>query len=459
MVEQTFLSVIFTHTQMELKGRKILVVGLGKTGIETLEFLVGKGAVLKASDMTPPGKIPKEALRFRDVGVEIEAGGHKLETFLWADTIVLSPGVPFGIAPVKEAVNRGIEIMSEVELAWRFIKKPVVAITGSNGKTTTSTLIARILEAAGKKVFLGANIGTPLVTVAGRDDVYDFLALELSSFQLQGVSTFRPHVGVLLNISPNHLDHHESFDEYAESKMKMFSNQTPGDWAVYNFDDEQVKKRSRIIGSKRVPFGKTPVEGGVFFDGAYVKFRGESYDLRGMKLVGTHNIENAMAAIAATRILGCEPDLIETETLDFDPLPHRIEFVRKVKGAAFYNDSKSTSPGAALRAVESFPAPIILIAGGKDKGVSYDILRDEIRRKVRLLILFGESKFRMREELGGEAETLLSPTLDAAVNEAFMNAARGDTVLFSPACSSFDMFDSYEERGRMFKKIVENLSD
>src|ERR1700757_3991987 len=198
---------------MELSGRKVLVVGLGKTGIQTVRFLIKKGADVRATDITPLEKLPKEVKEFKEMGVNIESGEHKIETFLGADLIVLSPGAPFGLAPVKESISRGIGVISEIELAWGFIKKPIIGITGSNGKTTTSTLIARILEASGKRVFLGANIGTPLIQIAERDDDYDFLVLELSSFQLQGTSTFRPYVGVILNVSPNHLDHHESLDE------------------------------------------------------------------------------------------------------------------------------------------------------------------------------------------------------------------------------------------------------
>lgn len=443
---------------MELSGKKMLVVGLGKTGIQTVRFLLKKGAEIRASDITPFEKLREEVKEFQRLGVKIEAGEHKNETFLWADKIVLSPGVPFGLPSVKEARARGIEIISELELAWSFINKPVVAITGSNGKTTTSTLIARILEASGKKIFLGANIGTPLIQIAEDDDGFDFLVLELSSFQLQGISTFKPYIGVLLNISPNHLDHHESFDEYVESKIKLFSNQTPLEWAIYNGDDSVIKDNSLRIKSRKIPFGETPIEGGIFFDGTYVRFGDELYDLRRMKLIGIHNIENALAAIASTRILGCEPELIESEIVKFDPLPHRIEFVCEVSEGRFYNDSKSTSPGATLRALESFPPPIILIAGGKDKGVSYEVLKDTVHKKVKLLVLFGESRFRMQSELGGELETALASSLEEAVDKALVKVAKGDTVLFSPACSSFDMFNSYEERGRRFKEIVQYIS-
>jgi UDP-N-acetylmuramoylalanine--D-glutamate ligase len=443
---------------MELMGKKVLVVGLGKTGIQTARFLIRKGAEIRASDITPFEKLPEDARKLEKIGVKIEAGQHKNETFLWADKIVLSPGVPFGLPPVKEAMARGIEVMSELELAWSFIKRPVVGVSGSNGKTTTSTLIARVLEASGKKIFLGANIGTPLVQIAEDDDGFDFLILELSSFQLQGISSFRPYIGVLLNVSPNHLDHHESFDEYVESKMKLFSSQTALEWAIYNGDDSVIGENAFRIKSRKIPFGKTPIEGGVFFDGTYVRFRDEVYDLRRMKLIGIHNVENAMAAIATARILECEPELIESEIVKFDPLSHRIEFVCEVSEARFYNDSKSTSPGATIRALESFPPPIILIAGGKDKGVSYGVLKDAVREKVKLLVLFGESRFRMQNELGGELETVLASTLEEAVGKALAKIAKGDTVLFSPACSSFDMFSSYEDRGRRFKEIVQNIS-
>jgi UDP-N-acetylmuramoylalanine--D-glutamate ligase len=443
---------------MELLGKKVLVVGLGKTGIQTVKFLLKKGADIRASDITPFEKLPEDARKLERMGVKIEAGQHKNETFLWADMIVLSPGVPFGVPPVKEATAKGVEIMSELELAWSFIKRPVIGVSGSNGKTTTSTLIARVLEACGRKIFLGANIGTPLVQIAEEDDSFDFLVLELSSFQLQGISSFRPYIGVLLNISPNHLDHHESFDEYVESKMKLFSRQTPLEWAIYNGDDAVIYENAFRIKSRKIPFGKTPVEGGIFFDGTYVRFRDEVYDLRGMKLIGIHNVENAMAAIAAARILECSPELIESEIVKFEPLSHRIEFVCEVGEARFYNDSKSTSPGATIRALESFPPPIILIAGGKDKGVSYGVLKDSVRKKVKLLVLFGESRLRMQSELGGELETVLASTLEEAVDKVLAKIAKGDTVLFSPACSSFDMFSSYEDRGRRFKEIVQNIS-
>lgn len=442
---------------MELEKRKILVVGLGRTGLETVRFLLAKGAQIRASDITPIENLPNGINDFVNKGVVVETGFHRSESFLWADTVVLSPGVSFNIPPVQEALARGIEVMSEIELASRFIRTPMIAVTGSNGKTTTCNLIASILEKGGRKVFLGGNIGTPLIEVAERDHGYDFLVLELSSFQIQGIRDFKPYIAAILNLSPNHLDHHVDFQEYVQSKMKLFFNQDGGDWAIYNADDEVIGESLPDIKSKKIPFGKQPMENGVFYDGRYVRFGEDRYDLANIKLLGAHNIENAMAAVAVSTVVGCRPAQIEKEISEFNPLPHRIEFVRSLKGANFYNDSKSTSPGATLRALECFTNPIILISGGKDKGLNYDILKGEIRNKVKLLVLFGESRFGMQRELGDYSDTSLASSLEEALEKAVAGLDSGDTVLFSPACSSFDMYSSYEERGRVFKELVQRL--
>ena len=442
---------------MELKDRKVLVVGLGKTGIETVRFLIGKGAVVRASDANPIDKLPVEVKEFQKKGVVIETDMHRTETFIWAETIVLSPGVAFNLSQVIQAINYGIEVISEVELASRFLKTPIIGITGSNGKTTTCSLIARILEQDGKRVFLGGNIGTPLIQIAESNNKFDVLVLELSSFQLQGVKSFKPFIGVIINISPNHLDHHRSFEEYIESKFKIFSNQSVDDWAVYNQDDPIVSAKVSTFKSKKIPFGMASFDNGVRYDGRYISFGTDQFDISNMKLIGSHNIENAMAAIAATRILGCNPGLIENAIVKFSPLPHRIELVREINGVCFYNDSKSTSPGATLRALQSFSNPIILISGGKDKGLDYSVLRDKVKEKVKHLILLGESRFRMQNELGSIVDTSLAVSLEDALEKASLSLRSGDTVLFSPACSSFDMYASYEERGRNFKDIVQKL--
>ncbi len=442
---------------MELKDRKILVVGLGKTGQDTINFLLKKGAEVRASDSSPIDKIEETVKKLESMGVIVESGTHTDETFLWAETIVLSPGVPFSIPQVKKAINNNIEVISEVELAWHFVDTPIIAITGSNGKTTTSTLIARILERNGKRVFLGANIGTPLIQIAEESEKFDILVLELSSFQLQGIKNFRPHIALVLNISPNHLDHHESFDEYVESKMKIYSNQTAQDWFIYNKDDEVINKYLPKVKSRKVPFSKDSNIEGATYNGSHITFRDRNYDISSTKLLGIHNIENMMAAIAGTAISGCDPDLIQDEINNFKPLEHRNEFVGELSGAKVYNDSKSTSPAATVRALESIASPIILIAGGKDKGVSFEPLKKLVDEKVRLMILIGESKQRIKSELGEKVPSKLADSLKDAIDITKNNIQAEDTVLFSPACSSFDMFNSYEDRGRKFKEIVKTL--
>ncbi|MCH7517822.1 MAG: UDP-N-acetylmuramoyl-L-alanine--D-glutamate ligase [Candidatus Dadabacteria bacterium] len=442
---------------MELQNRKILVVGLGKTGMDSVNFLLDKGAQVRVSDSSPIEKIGGDIELLESKGVKVEAGKHTAETFLWAETIVLSPGVPFKVPQVQMAMAQGIEVISEVELAWRFIKTPIIAITGSNGKTTTSTLIARILERNGQRVYLGANIGTPLIRIAEDSDKFDILVLELSSFQLQGIQSFSPDIAIILNISPNHLDHHESFDEYVESKMKIYSNQTGDDWFVYNKDDEVINGYLPRVRSRKVPFGKDCCQDGVTYRGSEITFRDHVYDVEGIKLIGSHNVENIMAAIAGTTILGCDPIIIQEGIKNFEPLPHRNEYVREIEGAKFYNDSKSTSPAATVRALESLPCSIILIAGGKDKGVSFEPLKDLVREKVRFLILIGESKLRMKQEIGVGIPSVLADSLKEALDITLQNLTSQDSVLFSPACSSFDMFNSYEERGMKFKEIVENI--
>lgn len=442
---------------MELKDKKILVVGLGKTGRDTINFLLSKGAQVCASDSSPSDKIKEIITELESRGVRVEAGTHTGETFLWAEIIVVSPGVPFSVPQIKKAIANGIEVISEVELAWHFIDTPIIAITGSNGKTTTSTLIARILERNGKKVFLGANIGTPLIQIAGQSDEFDVLVLELSSFQLQGIKNFRPHVAVVLNISPNHLDHHESFKEYVESKMKIYSNQTGDDWFVYNNDDQEIGQYLSQVKSIKVPFGHDSIYEGATYNGSQISFRDHNYEVSSTKLLGIHNIENIMAAIAGTVILGCDPALIQEEINHFEPLEHRNEFVGELSGAKVYNDSKSTSPAATVRALESVPSPVILIAGGKDKGVSFEPLKKLVDEKVRLMILIGESKQRIQSELGEKVSSELADSLQDAIEITQKNIRAEDTVLFSPACSSFDMFSSYEDRGRKFKEIVKSL--
>ena len=445
---------------MKLENEKFLVVGLGKTGMGTARFLAAKGAEVRVSDNGSRAKLREELRELEGLGIPAETGGHSRDSFAWAETIILSPGVPFTSARVKEALDMGKIVMSEVELASRFIRAPIIGVTGSNGKTTTATLIASILKAHGKRVFLGGNIGTPLITIAGADEGYDYVVAELSSFQLQAISSFAPFIGVILNVSQNHLDHHAYLNEYVESKMRLFKFQNEAQFAVYNAQDPVIAAWMDSVQSTRVPFGTAsslPPDTGAVLEGSAVTFMGERYDLSGIRLIGRHNLENSMAAIVTTRLAGCPADLIEREVARFEPLEHRIEFIGEFCGARFYNDSKSTSPGATLRALESFGGPVILIAGGKDKGVSFGALKGEIKEKAKRVVLLGEARERMSRELGNLAPTILADDLKDAVEKALEDTGEGDTVLFSPACSSFDMFSSYEERGRSFKSVVKDI--
>ena len=452
-----------TVGKVDLANKKTLILGLGRTGMAAATFLLDLGVPperIRVSDAKPREELAPRVGELEARGVEVETEGHGQANVHWADVVVVSPGVPMSSLPVASALREGKEVISEIELAWRFIDStaPVVAITGTNGKTTTAALVASILEAAGRRVFLGGNIGTPAVEAAVRPGAYDVLVLEVSSFQLQATSTFAPHVATLLNITPNHLDHHLSFEEYAASKMKIFSNQRPEDWAVYNASCGEIVRRLPRLCAATLPFATArPGPRAIAACGTRVVWGEERYELEGMRLLGRHNVENAMAAIAAARTLGVDRDTVERTIVGFAPLEHRLELVRTVRGAAIYNDSKSTSPDATRRALESVEPPVILIAGGKDKGTGFDPMAEAVREKVRLLILIGEAATKMEACMGGLVETLVASGLEEAVEMAAARMRRGDTVLFSPACSSFDMFTSYTERGRRFKSLVEAL--
>lgn len=441
---------------MNLKDKKYLIVGIGKTGISAARFLVGKGAKVALSDCSSKVGFEKELEEFKKLGVIIELGGHSEKTFEWPDTIVLSPGVPFTIAPVKHAQSKGVEVISEIELAFNFIDKPIIAVTGSNGKTTTTTLINNILKSSGLRVFLGGNIGTPLIDIAGCDDQYDYILLELSSFQLQGIKEFKPFIAVCLNIYPNHLDHHKDLNEYVTSKTKIFSNQTAHDIAVVNNDDSILKGQQEQLQSKILTFG-SDINNDAYFIGSTVCYEEDEYDLSSIKLVGKHNIENAMVSIIVSRLIGCDKEIIKNSIIDFNSLPHRIEYIREYKNAKFFNDSKSTTPHSTLKALESFEPPVILIAGGKDKGLDYSVFKQQVEDKVKRLILMGESSAKIKDVYENKVPLEVVGSLDSAVEHAVDSIEHGDTVLFSPACSSFDMFNSYEERGRRFKEIVQSL--
>ncbi|MXW43835.1 MAG: UDP-N-acetylmuramoyl-L-alanine--D-glutamate ligase [Candidatus Dadabacteria bacterium] len=442
---------------MDLDENRFLIVGLGITGVETSKFLHSKGASVKATDSREAGELGPVVEKLAAGGVEIRCGTHAPEFFEWADTIVLSPGVRFDLPEIRNAQVAGKTVISEIELAWNFLSKPVIGITGTNGKTTTTSLLSEMLKRSGIKIFTGGNIGTPLISVAEKDDEYDFLLLELSSFQLQGIKDFSPHIAVILNISPNHLDHHSSMEEYEAAKLGLFANQKENDWAVFNADDPAVLKGSDSFRAKKISFGTGQEKTDVYCKEDEIVFGELSFYLRNSALVGEHNKENIMAAVAVAGVLGCQRDPVQKSINEFRPLPHRMEFVLTTRGVDVYNDSKSTTPFATLRAIESLSPPIILVAGGKDKGIDYNCLKDAVASKVKALVLIGETREKMRAQLGDLAQTTCADSLKEATQNAFELSNAGDTLLFSPGCSSFDMFGSYEERGNLFKEIVRDV--
>jgi len=445
---------------MDLQGKKILVVGSGRTGISAARFCLGKGASVTLNDMQKKINVPQDLL---DQGMAVEPGGHAVETFVRHDLVVISPGVSIMIRPVIEAQARGIEVISEIELAWRFLSAPLIAVTGTNGKTTTTSLIGALLQAAGKHVFVGGNIGTPLIDCCMQNEPCDYIVAEISSFQLEAIRHFRPFISVLLNVTDDHLDRHASFDEYCAAKARIFMNQRAPDVAVISADDPAVRALGPSIRAEVFYFSNSrSCDNGAWHDGLFnfARHQGRhhmSVDAKDARLRGAHNIENMLAAGSVGFLCGLSSDVIRDTMISFSGLPHRMEFVDEIQGVRFYNDSKGTNVGAVVRSLESIDSPIILIAGGKDKGGSYAPLEKLLTIKGKALVVLGEARERIASELGHTVPTIIVDSLEKAVTEAFARACPGDTVLFSPACASFDMFKSYAHRGQCFVDSVRKL--
>jgi UDP-N-acetylmuramoylalanine--D-glutamate ligase len=447
---------------VKLEGKRVLVVGLARTGIGVIRFLAEQGANVTATDIRSPGELEEYYSKIRGLNVRTELGAHRIETFLGSDLVVVSPGVPLNIEPIAAARKKGIGVISEIELACRFIRDPIIGVTGTNGKTTTTLLLGDVLEKSGKKVFVGGNVGNPLIDCAGRG-TWDYVVAEISSFQLEGIDEFRPHIALMLNITEDHLDRYVNYEEYIGAKFRLFLNQESSDFAVLNTDDATISAMTPKIKARKRYFSLlSPLEVGAFFDRDGLVHRGpegnvERFDLARVSLKGIHNIENMLAAVVTAKICSCPKEAIQTALQSFRGLPHRLEFVRKLDGVSFYNDSKGTNVGSAAKSLRSFQEPIILIAGGKDKGGNYSPLKGIVKERVKRLILIGEARGRMTEVLGTSAPTIPADTLEEAVRRAFDESKHGDVVLLSPACSSFDMFRDYEERGTRFKEIVHQL--
>lgn len=446
-----------------LSGKRALVVGLALTGASSAKFLKRCGASVTATDSKPISEL-SEAKGLAQMGVEVKAGGHCSVEPSSFDIVIVSPGVPFDIPLLKEARQGGVEVISDIELAFRFIDAPVVAVAGTNGKTTTTALLGKVLEDAGKKVFVGGNIGTPAVEYIEGDSRADLCVLEISSFHLETTDTFNPHIGILLNITEDHLDRYRDFDHYAETKFRLFENQRENDYAIVNMNDRVIAERAKkgFGKGKLVPFTVSGgLNEGLFLEGDSIAFingtKKELYPTKGFRLKGLHNIENIMSVIAASRLSGVDREVILKTLSEFKGLSHRMEPVRELDGVQYIDDSKGTNIGALEMALRGLNAPVILIAGGRDKGGDYSALSGLIKEKVRLMVLLGEARFKIKEALGGLTETVLVDSLEEAVRLSRKKASKGDVVLLCPACSSFDMFKGYKERGERFKSFVEAL--
>jgi len=450
---------------MELSGQRILVIGLGKTGIETVRFLAGKGVEILVTDDKPAALLEQAFDALADVRHHFTFHSGDRVSGSDFDMVIPSPGV----APFNEilsgAVNRGIPVMSELELACRFLRQPMIAITGTNGKTTTTTLIGEILERDGKKVFVGGNIGRPLIGYVAGNQEADYAVVEVSSFQLQWVSQFRPDIAVLLNVTRDHIDYHGSFADYRRSKERIFTNQTRRDRAILNADDPFTEGLSTGLKGDIQYFSTSEkVRRGMFLDQGNLVHRREPegadevYPRAMIRIPGAHNIENVMAAVMASRVAGCSREAVIKAVEGFTGIAHRIEFAGEKGGVAFYDDSKATNAGAVMRALQTFSMPVILMMGGRDKEGDFETLATPVRQRVKRLILFGEARARIGERIGGLVKTDQAATLESAMGLARRHASAGDVVLLSPGCASFDEFADYKARGDFFKKWVGNLS-
>ncbi len=441
----------------------MLVVGLARTGVATALFCAARGARVTATDSRDENEIGDVAAKLKGAGVILELGCHQEKTFLEQDLIVPSPGVPADETHLRAARSEGVVIWSEIELAYRFLKGHLIGITGSNGKTTTTSLVEHILKTAGMHTVLAGNIGTPLIGCVDemKDDTWT--VAELSSFQLELIDTFRPNIGVFLNLTPDHLDRHGTMDAYGAAKARLFENQTGEDAAVLNADDAATTPYAPSLPRVYWFSRKQRVSRGAYLRGEEIVFRQGGTEevllnVEDIPLAGAHNVENTLAAAAASRLAGASAADIAKGVRSFAGVEHRLEFVAEIGGVRYYNDSKATNVDATLKALDAFPGRILIILGGKDKGSDYTVLQKPLREKVILALLIGAAAEKIEKQISGSVALERAETLERAVETASHAAQSGDVVLLAPACASFDQFQNYEHRGRVFKQLVQQLA-
>jgi UDP-N-acetylmuramoylalanine--D-glutamate ligase len=450
---------------LELKGKKVLVVGLGKSGMAAALFLRHHGAKVTVSDVRSAESLAKEIPALLEEGIMVEAGGHGLLTFRRQDLIVVSPGVPLDTPELAQSQALGLPVIGELELAARFLKGKVLAVTGSNGKTTTTTLLGEILQAGGLPTLVGGNIGVPVIMLIESSSDASWSVLEVSSFQLESTDEFHPAIAVILNITPDHLDRYGTFEDYARAKERIFAAQTAEDALVLNADNARAAQAASRADSRVYWFStKKPVAQGAWVEDGNVVYRpaeGAATEkvmpLRSIHLKGTHNVENVLAAVVAARQAGVPAATIRQAVEKFKAVEHRLEYVATRNGVEFYNDSKATNVDATAKAVASFPSGIHLILGGKDKGFPYTLLAPLLRERVRAVYTIGVAAPKIEADLIGVVPVHHCETLAKATSAASAAAQPGEVVLLAPACSSYDQFENYEQRGRVFKQLVKNL--
>ena len=456
---------------MHLKNKKIVVVGLGRTGLAVARFLTKAQAAVVVADTADEAALGSQLQEIKELGIKTELGDHRTETFKHADLIVISPGVPHTIQPVLNAQQRGVPLIGEIELASRFIDTPIVAVTGTNGKTTTTELIGAMLKNSGYRVFIGGNIGNPLISYAESNASADVVVAEISSFQLDTIETFRPKVSVLLNISADHLDRYEGMDAYARSKSRIFENLKAEDIAVLNGSDDRVRLLSKEIKCKKLIY-PAPLENetgaAIKNDRIILKIQnaeifnskirnGQSVNTASAGFLGRHNLENASAAMLAALAAGATVEGVQKTLDQFQGSPHRLECIANINNVQYFNDSKATNVDAVACALECFPGPVVLIMGGRDKGSDFAVLQAAVQKHAKSLIVMGEAADRIKDALRPTASIKTARSMEDAVRKAHQAADPGDAVLLSPGCASFDMYDNYAQRGDDFRQIVNTL--
>jgi UDP-N-acetylmuramoylalanine--D-glutamate ligase len=433
-----------------LEGVRVVVVGMGLSGVGALRLLRQKGAKVRAVDARPTGEIE---------GVTVEPQTEA--AFRDAELVVISPGVPADLDLLAPVRARGVPVIGELELAAPFLKGPAIGITGTNGKTTTTALTGHILRESGIACQVGGNIGTAPADMVQTSRPDQWNVLELSSFQLETIETFRAPIAACLNLTQNHLDRHHTFENYVDAKARLFETQGPDDLAVLNADDLVAKSFAERTKARTVWFSSTHRVSGAWLDGDVIRMdRGELLDVSELRLRGRHNFENVMAAALMAERAGAGLSQISSAAATFAPVEHRLEFVREIDGVAYYNDSKATSVDATLKAIDAFPGGVWIILGGKDKGSDYTVLREPLRAKARAALLIGAAAPKIARQLGDDSVPVIQcGTLAAAIDKASRSAVPGHTVLLAPACASFDQFDSFEHRGRVFKDLVNAMAE